>query len=198
MAKEDEFVEIAEAAATSILDKPLRVQRHAVLLYQITLDNELKLVPPKHELQKPKRGQSAFQTDLCVFEDKQTALGDEKTTVSIPRVVMEFKGSITTHDVLTYSAKARKHKQVYPYLRYGIIVSEEAFVPGRVFTHNEALDFCAAIADYKGARLSEILAEILKAEVECSRRLEAIAFGKMRTHLFRMEVMVETGGTRIT
>lgn len=191
MAKEDEFVEIAEAAATNILDKPLRVQRHAVLLYQITLDNELKLVPPEDEIQKPKRGQSACQTDLCVFEDKET-------TVSIPRVVMEFKGCITTHDVLTYSAKARKHKQVYPYLRYGIICSEEAFVPGRVFTHNEALDFCAAIADYKGARLSEILAKLLKEEVECSRRLEAIAFGKTRTHLFRTEVMVETGGTRIT
>jgi hypothetical protein len=198
MAKESAFVEIAEAAAETILAKPLRVSRGAVLLYQITLDNELKLVPPREELQKPKRGQSAFQTDLCVFEDKKTDFEGEETTVSIPRVVLEFKGRITTHDVLTYSAKARKHKQVYPYLRYGIIVSEEAFVPGRVFTHNEALDFCAAIADYKGARLTEILAALLKAEVECSRRLEAIAFGKMRTHLFRTEVMVETGGTRVT
>jgi hypothetical protein len=74
-------------------------------------------------------------------------------------------------------------------LRYGIVVSEEAFVPGRVFTHNEALDFCAAIADYKGARLSEFLATLLKAEVEASRCLEAIAFGKKRTDLFRTEVM---------
>jgi hypothetical protein len=55
-----------------------------------------------------------------------------------------------------------------------------------------------AIADYKGARLSEILAALLKAEVECSRRLEAISFGKTRTHLFRTEVIVETGGARIT
>jgi hypothetical protein len=198
MAKESESVEIAEAAARSILAPPLSVSRGAVLLYQVTLDNELKLVPPAEELQKPRRGQSAFQTDLCVFEDKKTDCEGKETTVSIPRVVMEFKGRITTHDVLTYSAKARKHKQVYPYLRYGIIVSEETFVPGRVFTHNEALDFCAAIADYKGARLTEILAALLKAEVECSRRLEAIAFGKMRTHLFRTEVMVETGGTRVT
>ena len=45
MAKESEFVEIAEAAANSILAKPLSVLRHAVLLYQVTLDNELKLVP---------------------------------------------------------------------------------------------------------------------------------------------------------
>ena len=198
MAKESEFVEIAEGAARSILAPPLSVSRHAALLYQVTLDNELNLVPVIERIRKPKRGQFAFETDLCVFEDKQTEVEGAKKTVSIPRVVMEFKGSITTHDVLTYSAKARKHKQVYPYLRYGIILSESAFVPGRVFTHNEALDFCAAVADYKGARLGEILAALLKKEVECSRRLEAIAFGKTQTHLFRTEVIVETGGTRVT
>ena|ERR1035438_7905089 len=112
MAKESEFVEIVEAAANSILAKPLSVLRHAVPLYQVTLDNELKLVPQVEELRKPKRGQSAFQTDLCVFEDKKTYLDGKERTVSIPRVVMEFKGRITTHDVLTYSAKARKHKGV--------------------------------------------------------------------------------------
>ena len=32
---------------------------------------------------------------------------------------MEFKQGLSTHDVLTYSAKATRHKQVYPYLRYG-------------------------------------------------------------------------------
>ena len=34
--------------------------------------------------------------------------------MEIPRVVMEFKPRITTHDVIIYSAKARKHKQIYP------------------------------------------------------------------------------------
>ena len=33
--------------------------------------------------------------------------------VKIPRVVMEFKQGLSTHDVLTYSAKATRHKQVY-------------------------------------------------------------------------------------
>jgi hypothetical protein len=48
---------------------------------------------------------------------------------------------MTTHDVLTYSAKARKHKQVYPYLRYGFVVPEVEFVPRRFFIHNDALDY---------------------------------------------------------
>ena len=187
MAAESEFVELARDVAESILSPPLSIRRGAALLYQVTVDNELSLtVDPK----RPTRGNSAFQTDLCVFEEK-------KKDVLIPRVVMEFKSRITTHDVLTYSAKARKHKQVYPYLRYGVVISDESIVPGRLFTHNEALDFCAAVADFKGNRLSEILATLLKAEVDSSRRLEEIGFGKLRTHLFRTEVVLETGGSKV-
>lgn len=188
MAKESEFVEIAMRVAEEILSPPLSIRRGAALLYQVTVDSDLALtVDPK----APKRGNSAFQTDLCVFEEKAQ-------DVHIPRVVLEFKGKISTHDVLTYSAKARKHKQVYPYLRYGVIVADESAVPGRLFTHNEALDFCATVAEFKGARLTEILASLLRAEVECSRRLEEIAFGRVRTHLFRSEVQVESGGPTVS
>jgi hypothetical protein len=182
MAKESEFVAIAQAAASEILSPPLSVQRGKSLFYQITVDNDLSLtVDPK----RPIRGQSAFQTDLCVFEEK-------KPDVSIPRVVMEFKGGLTTHDVLTYSAKARKHKQVYPYLRYGLVVSEENFVPGRLFTHNEALDFCATLGAFRGARLREVLASLLLEEIEASRQLERIGFGQVRAHIFRTEIVLRT------
>ena len=102
------------------------------------------------------------------------------------------------HPLKPVSKKPRPAlKQVYPYLRYGVVISEEATVPGRLFTHNKALDFCAAIADYKGNRLSEILAALLKAEVDSSRRLEEIGFGKLRTHLFRTEVVLATGGSKV-
>ena len=41
---------------------------------------------------------------------------------SIPLVVMKIKfGRFKTHDVLTYSAKALKHKEIYPCLRYGLV-----------------------------------------------------------------------------
>lgn len=197
MAKEDDLVEIVYEVARTVLASPLRVERHAVLLYQITLDNELNLSPDIKKLPHPVRGQSAFETDLCVYEDKPTDRQDGNR-ISIPRVVMEFKRRISTHDVSTYSAKARRHKQVYPYLRYGLIICEEEVVPGRVFTHNEAFDFCAAIAEFRDARLSEFLVPLLKDEVECSRRLERIAFGKVKPHLFRTEVIVKAGGTRVT
>src|SRR5574340_278096 len=180
MAAESEFVEVAKKVAEAILPSPLLVRRGAALLYQVTVDNQLsQTVNVKH----PVRGNSAFQTDLCVFEQKSE-------DVSIPRVVMEFKTGISTHDVLTYSAKATKHKQVYPYLRYGIVASAIATVPGRLFTHNESLDFCACVEGLEGKKLSDFFADLLASEVEASRRLEAIAFGSVRTRLFRTEIIL--------
>ncbi|HEY0970154.1 MAG TPA: hypothetical protein VGE02_04145, partial [Gemmatimonadales bacterium] len=157
---EDPFIDTALRAARSVLAPPLSIRRGAALLYQVTVDNRLNLgVDPK----LPVRGRSAFQTDLCVFEK----VGDE---LHIPRVVMEFKQRLTTHDVLTYSAKARKHKGVYPYVRYGLVLSAEPRVPSRFFRHNEALDYCVAVADFKTRRLRDVLVGILEEEVAASRQ----------------------------
>ena len=183
MAKESPFVEIAQSVAAACLPSPLFVQRGAVLLYQITVDNQLQPLDVKL-IRKPVRGNSAFQTDLCVFEKKS----DE---VSIPRVVMEFKTSITTHDVLTYSAKATKHKQVYPYLRYGIVASSESSVPGRLFTHNESLDFCAAVSGLDNEQLKTFFENLLVQEVKTSRQLEEIAYGVVKNRLFRTELILQ-------
>lgn len=90
MAKESSFVDIALSVAREILAPPLSIERAAALLYKVAVDNELRLtVDPK----SPRRGTSAFQTDLCVFETKPSG-------IVIPRVVFEFKTHISTHDVL--------------------------------------------------------------------------------------------------
>ena len=180
MAAESAFVAVAIEVARKVLKPPLSIHRASALLYEVTVDNNLSLTV---DVKAPRRGNSAFQTDLCIFE-KKTA------TVSIPRVVLEFKTSISTHDVITYSAKARKHKEVYPYLRYGIVASDNASVPGRLFRHNESMDFCASVAGLKSGKLREFFAFLLSTEVQASRRLEAIAFGAVRTRLFRNEVML--------
>jgi hypothetical protein len=187
MAQESEFVAIALAAAKRVLAPPLSIKQGQPLLYEVMVDNKLELtVDPKH----PVRGDSAFQTDLCVFEDKAA-------DVVVPRVVLEFKTRITTHDVLTYSAKARKHKQVYPYLRYGLVVSEELHVPRRFFIHNEALDFFAALKETRAPKeLDRFFTELLQTEVETSRRLESIAFDGFRPKLFRSEVMLDQFAVR--
>lgn len=175
-------VAIAQSVAEGILRPPLLVKRGAPLLYEIKVDNNLEVMDLER-VRKPTRGSSAFQTDLCIFEERSA-------DVLIPRVVIEFKTRITTHDVLTYSAKATKHKQIYPYLRYGIVASGERTVPGRVFTHNEGLDFFASVAGLEGRGLKAFLATLLTAEIASSRCLEGIAFGKVKTRLFRTEVLL--------
>jgi hypothetical protein len=64
MASESPFVEIAKKVAEKILRPPLFVQRGVALLYQVTVDNHLSLTV---DVERPSRGNSAFQTDLCVF-----------------------------------------------------------------------------------------------------------------------------------
>ena len=187
MAKEDQFVQEALKAAEEILAPPLLIRRSAALLYQVTVDNHLGLmVDPKN----PRRGQSAFQTDLCVFDEVEKG-------VRIPRVVIEFKPSLSTHDVLTYSTKARKHKQVYPYLRYGLLIANLDAIPGRFFTHNEAMDFCVAAGTFKKARVHELVASLMRKEVEASRTLERILFDRESVHLYRKEIILETGGSKV-
>jgi hypothetical protein len=90
--------------------------------------------------------------------------------------------------VLTYSTKARRHKQVYPYLRYGLVVGNIEEIPWRFFAHNEGLDFCVAAARHKGPRLHDLLASLLKEEVAASRRLEQLIFGNVPVYVFREEV----------
>ncbi|MBK8401433.1 MAG: hypothetical protein IPL29_10395 [Propionivibrio sp.] len=180
MAQESPFVDVALSVAEKIFCRPIRVVRGAPLLYEITVNNSLEVMT-QEQIRHPKRGASAFQTDLCILEEKSP-------DVTIPRVVLEFKTKITTHDILTYSAKATKHKQIYPYLRYGIIASEERKVPRRFFTHNDGLDFFVSVAGLDGNSFEKFLEKFLVAEIASSQRLEEIAFGSTETRVFRNEV----------
>ena len=79
---------------------------------------------------------TSFETDLVVYEEKNGFIK--------PRVVVEAKiKSVTTHDAITYSYKAEKHKNITPYLRYGIMLGdrENYPLPGRLFRHGTNFDF---------------------------------------------------------
>ena len=86
---------------------------------------------------------------------------------------------------------------MYPYLRYGLVIGNEQFLPGRFFTHNSGMDFAVAAAAFGRNRLHQLFAELLEKEVAASRRLEQITFGDAKAHLFRSEVEVRTGGGRV-
>ncbi len=81
------------------------------LIYRVIINEKLKFEP--NEPRTRRRGSYAFQTDLLII----------RKDTRFPLVVIETKyNGFSTHDVLTYSTKAQKHKEIYPYLRYGLVV----------------------------------------------------------------------------
>ena len=179
--KESIFVKIFEDTAKQVLPN-LVVEKGANLYYQLRIDNSLNL--NVSDLSNPKRGNSAFQTDICIFEES----GD----IKLPRIVIEFKTDISTHDVLTYSAKAGKHKSVYPFLRYGLISSEKDSIPSRFFIHNEHLDFYIASKNYRSDEgLKKLIMDLIKKELEISKTLERIHFENQKFDFYSTDIKFE-------
>lgn len=140
--------------------KDYTLSKYESLIYKVTVDkdgsNALSYFPVIPE--NPKRGSYAFQTDLLVKKD------------NLPLVVIEAKwNNITSHDVLTYSTKALKHKEVYPYLRYGLIIGGGIkFLPRRFFIHNQGFDFAFAMNDTNNYTQIESFFKVIEEQIECS------------------------------
>jgi len=116
-----------------------------------------------------KSAPSRYETDILIFDE----LDDIRW---IPRIVVECKlGAITTHDALTYSAKAATHKSLHPYLRYGILIGGwgEYALPARLFRHGANFDF---MTTWKGEEATdgewEQFMDVLVLEVKASRTLQ--------------------------
>ena len=112
---------------------------------------------------------TSYATDILVKEIRADGTW-------MPRVVVETKLKISTHDALTYSSKAETHKQVHPYLRYGILIAgAEAAVPVRLFRHGAHFDFMVmwknqtpTVDEWK--KTIDLLAE----EIETSRSIQQL------------------------
>lgn len=95
---------------------------------------------------------------------------------------------ITTHDAITYSQKAATHKQIHPYLRYGIMVGNRKKypLPGRLFRHGAHFDFMLSwIGNEPTENELTILVAVIEDEIEASQRLEEIIYqsrSKNREH----------------
>jgi len=117
--------------------------------------------------------QSSYETDILVYEQLES--NNWK-----PRVIIETKiNSVTTHDSITYSQKAQTHKNVHPYLRYGILIGnrEHHPLPGRLFRHGQHFDFMQSWKGYKADESEWVeLIGILLNEIEASKILEEILY----------------------
>jgi len=160
------------AKLREILDSSFVVENGANLYYELTINNKLEL---QQNPKDPKRGKSAFETDILISKRNNKLI--------IPKVVIELKKKLSTHDVITYSSKALRHKKVYPYLRYGLIIFEEDKIPPRFFIHNEAIDFAVG---YKGFDNKRLLLEMIMKQVYYSDILERKIYGKQKSSFYSL------------
>lgn len=133
----------------------------------------------------------AFETDLPIFEKNKSIK---------PRVIIESKiNSVATHDAITYSYKAQTHKNVTPYIRYGIMLGNRKHcpLPGRLFRHGTNFDFMISFRDYilsEDEKLAFI--DLVKKEISYSEKIEEMIYAsrtKNRKHyfLFQKELKFE-------
>ena len=177
--KQNEYAAAAyvKEALAAELPADYEVRQGANLLYRIEIGTSGQTSNDGQAA--PKRGRYAFQTDILIEK------GD------IPLVVVELKaGSFSTHDVITYSWKAQRHKQVYPYLRYGFVVVGVEALGKRFITHNEGFDFAAAIPD-----LSDIATDLFpivqRQIIDAERIIELTRHGRIRLRRYQQNVEID-------
>lgn len=120
---------------------------------------------------------SKYQTDILISEHYSDGTW-------IPRVIVECKLRVNTHDALTYSSKAASHKNLHPYLRYGFLMASPSgeFLPTRLFWHGAYFDFMVAWSSRDSTRKEwSSLIKLLTEEIEASRNLENIMTDRTRT-----------------
>jgi hypothetical protein len=122
-----------------------------------------------HNEEQPTIHPRKYQTDLLVYDWHDN--GDW-----IPRVVLECKLGLNTHDAITYSTKAFTHKYVHPYLRYGLLIGgDDTGLPLRAIRHGAYFDFMMYWAARDATRSEmDALVRVLREEIDASRKLEGL------------------------
>ena len=117
---------------------------------------------------EPIRGVNAFETDILVRKKRKRPM------FRAPLVVIEAKGSFggsTTHDAITYSAKARNHKVFYPYLRYGLVTKDDSISADRTLYHGTGFDFIVALGSRPKRGQWSRLAKVVREQASVAERL---------------------------
>ncbi len=149
------------------------------LIYKVIVNPQGEYEPKKAKA--PIRGSYAFQTDLLII----------KKSKQLPLVVIETKyNAFSTHDILTYSTKAQKHKEIYPYLRYGLVVGGIDIIQNRFFTHNSSFDFAVALKRINDKSLNKLI-KIIKEQIKSAEMILDILTEKNRTRSFNTRIMIE-------
>lgn len=175
--KEIEFQDLMVKLINKNLDNTKFIaHRGKPILYELKIDESLNIVGnPKN----PKRGSGAFETDVTIFS--------KTNSFEVPFIVLEVKEKLTSHDVITYSNKASRHKEIYPFLRYGLVSYGLDTIPKRFFKHNKDIDFFLAVQKYimNQEKLAKILRELIENELKIFKNLQQILHAKEKLDFYQ-------------
>ena len=122
--------------------------------------------------------QMKYETDMLIFDQSKSG------EIWTPRIIIEAKyDSVTTHDALVYSSKAATHKQVHPYLRYGIIIGAfgQYKLPPRLARHGAYFDFMMIFEKFEPSEKEwSDFVQIVKDEIDASRTLQQFLTDRSR------------------
>lgn len=146
--------------------------------YNLYVDVEVKL-PYQLEIKRYDANwnyqileEAGFKIDLLIYE--------KQGEYNIPRVAIESKfNEINTHSVMVYSKKAEQHKNIMPFLRYGIMIGAMENLPRRVLKHGDHFDFICCFESEKPTDKEWYrFVSMVVAEVEISKKLEKLIYEK--------------------
>lgn len=165
-----------------------KMETRKSLLYDLSIDERgiAKLAVDKDRGEPIKGGGKGFEQDILIYETVQG--GD---TSVVPRVVAEVKfQKVNTHDPIVYSEKARRIRNVYPYIRYGLLLGSIPKIPGRVLRLGQGFDFILSVAYPFTESDLELTRRVFTEEVEASRELSTISSGKHKVICFRRAISI--------
>lgn len=191
---EGEVMAMDEASFTEALVEQLRpsfpgleIEAGKSIFYSLSIDEKGNIPINQNEKGEPIRGGgTGFEQDILLYErvSGQTSI--------VPRAAVEVKfGGVTTHDAIVYSEKARRLRNVYPYLRYGFLVGNLSFLPARLLRIGTDFDFIIRISNPPLLAELDRLITMLKEEVEISQKLGMVFSGEISVQQLRRKVSLE-------
>jgi hypothetical protein len=161
------------------------------IFYSLYIDEGGNIPTNQNENGEPIRGNgTGFEQDILLYErvTGQTSI--------VPRVAIEVKfGGVTTHDAIVYSEKARRLRNVYPYLRYGFLIGDVPSLPPRLLRLGTDFDFILRMSNPLLHEEKDQLTSLLKEEIETSQKLGKIFSRKASVQLLRRKVILEAGNS---
>jgi len=129
--------------------------------------------------EQPMRGRNAFQQDIVLFEKKTGS----------PRLVIETKvKGCSTDQAIAYSTRAHLLKQVYPFLRYILLIGNAGNFTYKLIKHGEFFDAIKTIRFDPSSKIVEkdfeSFLELLEREIEISQKLGEIIREELDVEMF--------------